>query len=170
MSDIDEWIDARTAASILRISERHVNRRGTDGSITMRRVGPRRVLYLRSDVERIAAETQASERPRQQLIPRAEMLPMKDAIGTLEQARHERDAARDEASYLRGQLATQTQQLEAQSKMLVDAQELRIQLAQAQERLETAQARQEAAEAKLALAESRTEHQISWWQRLFGRS
>lgn len=149
MSDNDAWINAKTAADVLRVSERQVNRRGNDGDLQTKRVGPRRVLYLRSDVERLAAELQVVERPRQQVIPKREMVPMRDVLGTIERAQTELTKAREEVGYLRGQLDTQ-------QKQLTDAEATRHQLGEAQ--------------ARIAELEQQLKHAGPWWWRLFRRS
>ena len=78
MSNNDaEYIPVETAAEILRMTARAVNRYGNEGRLQIRRAG-RRVLYLRSDVESLAAELgvalRPSPRPRSELVPVGQML------------------------------------------------------------------------------------------------
>ncbi|GAC1307624.1 MAG: hypothetical protein NVSMB27_45570 [Ktedonobacteraceae bacterium] len=149
MSDSDEWIDAKTAADILRVTERQVNRRGNDGDLQMKRIGPRRVVYLRADVERLAAALHVSDRPRSQVIPKREMVPMRDVLGTIERAQTELTKAREEVGYLRGQL-------DAQQKQLADAEATRRQL--------------EIAQARIAELEQQVRQAGPWWWRILRRS
>lgn len=59
-----EYISAKEASRILRVSERQVNYYGHNGQLRTMRAG-RRVLYHRSDVERLAATLQVDIRPQQ---------------------------------------------------------------------------------------------------------
>ncbi len=71
------YIPVEMAAEILRMTARQVNRYGNEGRLQTRRVG-RRVLYLRADVEALAAELGVALRPtpraRAQLVPVGQML------------------------------------------------------------------------------------------------
>ncbi len=149
MSDNDAWIDAKTAADVLRVSERQVNRRGNDGDVQTKRVGPRRVLYLRSDVERLAKELQVLERPRSTVIPKRDMVPMRDVVGSIERINGELVKAREEVGYLRGQLDTQ-------AKQLTDQETTRRQLEQANARI---------------VELERQVHAVAgpWWKQIFRR-
>ncbi len=71
------------------MTARAVNRYGNDGRLQTRRAG-RRVLYLRSDVEALAAELGVALRPAPR--PRAELVPVGQMLDYL----RERDARLDE--------------------------------------------------------------------------
>jgi DNA-binding transcriptional MerR regulator len=57
-----EWISAKEASRILKVSERQVNYYGHQGQIKTKRAG-RRVLYLATDVEQLARTLDVDIRP-----------------------------------------------------------------------------------------------------------
>lgn len=59
-----EYISAKEAAKLLKVSERQVNYYGHNGQIRIHRAG-RRVLYHVGDVERLAQQLQVDIRPQQ---------------------------------------------------------------------------------------------------------
>ena len=59
-----EYISAKEAARLLKVSERQVNYYGHNGQIRIQRLG-RRVLYHAGDVERLAQQLQVDIRPQQ---------------------------------------------------------------------------------------------------------
>jgi DNA-binding transcriptional MerR regulator len=59
-----EYISAKEAARLLKVSERQVNYYGHNGQIRIQRAG-RRVLYHAGDVARLAAQLQVDIRPQQ---------------------------------------------------------------------------------------------------------
>ncbi len=72
-----EFIAVETAADILKMTPRQVNRYGNERRIRIRRAG-RRVLYLRDDVESLADELgvalRPNPRPKTDLVPAGQML------------------------------------------------------------------------------------------------
>src|ERR687893_1098488 len=89
MSNNAAYIPVETAAELLRMTARAVNRYGNEGRLQTRRAG-RRVLYLRSDVEALGAELGVALRPAPR--PRAELVPVGQMLGYL----RKRDARLDE--------------------------------------------------------------------------
>jgi len=172
---MDEWIDVRTAAEILKVSDRQVNNygHGDPPKLRTRRAGPRRTLYLREDVDALAEETGASSRPGRKTIPRAEMVPVHEVLTQVSQAQQQ-------VGYLQGQLDLLKDQMAEQQKLLVAAEDTRRDLAVTQERLQAAQQQLQAERDHVTVLESRLaelqspallaepEPRRPWWKRLSG--
>ena len=85
-----EYIPVETAAEILKMSARMVNKYGNDGRIQTKRAG-RRVLYLRDDVEALADELGVDLRPPPKA-PRADLVP----VGEMMEYIRDRDTRNEE--------------------------------------------------------------------------
>ncbi len=121
------YIPVETAAEILRMTARQVNRYGNEGRLQTRRAG-RRVLYLRSDVDALAAELGVTLRPAPR--PRAELVPVGQMLDYL----RERDARLDELQRQLLSAATEIgrlqQTIEHQRLLAVQAEQLRTRVAE----------------------------------------
>jgi len=61
---MSEWMTAREAAKVLKVTERMIGHYGIQGKLQMRREG-RRVWYFSEDVQKLAAELRTDIRPQQ---------------------------------------------------------------------------------------------------------
>ena len=149
MSNNDaEYIPVETAAEILKITTRHVNRFGNEGKIRTRKAG-RRILYLREDVQALAEELGVDLVPvprplKADLVPAGEMLEyIRERDRNLEEMQRQLIAIANQNGRLQEQAAT--------AKLLMDDnQSLRERIA--------------VLEAELAQANH------PWYKKLFGHS
>ena len=84
----DEYITAEQAAQILRVTDRQARRYAASGQVQSKRAGAR-VLLHRADVERLANELHAYERPP----PTPQIVPQGELLQTIERLRVELQAS-----------------------------------------------------------------------------
>ncbi len=108
MADNDEWIDAHAAAAILKVTERQVynHANAKPPRIQSKRAGWR-VLYEKADVERLAIELGSNERPRPRTPAKAEMIPMSQVLGYIQQIQDKLNISMLEIGRLQAQLENQ---------------------------------------------------------------
>lgn len=152
----DEWLTVEDAAVVLGVSARQVNHMGSQGRIRTRhaKAGGRRILYLREDLDAIAAERFKPILP--QLKPqRAELMPISEYRAHVEKLEETLAAMARRIGYLEGQL-------EERKYILEDSQRARDDLDQL---------RREREEMRRVIEElTRPTVKPSFWRRLFGGS
>ncbi len=156
----DEWITVEEAATILRLSVRQTHR----AEVEKKTIG-RRAMFLRADVERLAAETEAHLRPAP-LAPRAEIMPAGEMLDYLrERDQDVRDAqTRAETAHqhlAQAMLEIGRLQNQLEGRLLPDEAAA----------LQTREAQLEAQVAQLQAELDRLSHPDlprPWWRRLIG--
>lgn len=152
----DEWLTVEDAAVVLGVSTRQVNHLGGQGKIRTRhaKAGGRRILYLREDIDAIAAERFKPTLP-QHKPQRAELMPISEYRVHVEKLESRLEVMARRIGHLEGQL-------EERKYILEDSQRARDDLEQL---------RRERDEMRRVIEElTRPTVKPGFWRRLFGGS
>jgi hypothetical protein len=126
MADNEEWIDAHSASEILKVSARQVYNYGIADPprVRTKKVGWR-VLYLKSDAERLAKENSVNERPRTRTTPKTDLMPASEALNYIREIQNQLNSALIEIGRLQARA-------EMQQMLTQDNENLRHRLAESE--------------------------------------
>lgn len=158
MSD-EEYIGAEDAAKILRVTSRMVYRYGEGETPKLRTIRTgRRILFHQGDVQALAEEQNASQRPS----PTTDIIPASELLDFVRELQGQLMLASRRIGELEGILGQRLlpEDEQALKKQITDLTAERDQLQQERERLQ--------AELEKEQAPTELEQKRSWWQKLFG--
>jgi hypothetical protein len=112
-----EYIPVETAADILKMSPRMVNKYGNDGRLRTKKAG-RRVLYVRTDVETLADELGVDLRPPPKA-PRADLVPVGEMMDYIRDRDTKNEALQHQLLQAVAEIATLRERLE-HTRLLTD--------------------------------------------------
>jgi hypothetical protein len=150
-----QYIPVETAADLLKMSARMVNKYGNDGRLRTKKAG-RRVLYVREDVETLAEELAVDMRPPPKA-PRADLVPVGEMMDYIRDRDTKNEELQRQLLQAVAEIATLRERLEHQRLLADERETLRNRISELEQALTEAQQPKETPGGF-----------VNWMNRLFG--